>query len=325
MLTRTKVLLLILLLAIFASFGLLSSAQQRPSSAVGTATDGDLPLFLDGEPVGTVANIRPLTAKLSVVLRKHTQSSHLGANAPDGSIPITGRVVFVPDEGMSLLHFGQISEAVQTLFDYDWSRKLVLFNKSGCGGVPSPKSKPDPANIVLSTRPFTPDELANMGVGEKCWFDTSVKIATTPRLLKSYRVSTTSIEIADDGSYFVNEQMPNAPPRIGPDANWSVSSNRILDAAPLKRRPIDTASLKTEVNAWVEKRTAEYNAEWRKMGEDIPAESATSQPSYIYHGPLELLIIVSGKPSYSSLERVLGLIGRSTISVTIVVNASAGR
>jgi len=311
--THVRITLLIAVLVIFACFGFLSLAQNRTTSiAVPPPTTGpDMPVFLNGKPAGSTANLEELKTNLAAIYLGHQQRSPVFTNAADGSLPITDRVIFVPDEQLSMLQFGSVARTVQDSFDFYSSRQLVVYGSSGCPG----SSKADAANIVLSNSALIDNR--NNGT---CWLEISVPKSSS-RLTKRYRVAMTSIEVNADGSYLLNDQLANLPPLASPNANWSVSSNRMIDAVKIKQRPIDTASLDKEVVAWVNQRIAENNKDWQKIDAQIAKEYGAS--GVADHGPVELPIIVNGKSLYSSIVPILRSVPRGKFELVIVVNNSA--
>jgi hypothetical protein len=312
--TYFRIVLLTAVLGIFVCFGYLSFAQKRSAgnAAPPTSQGTDIQLFLNGTPAGSTSNLVPLKTGIKKIFDSRRQKSPPLANLADGALPITDRVILVPDGTMSMLQFGSVAKTVEDSLDYDSYRKLVLFVGSGCQG----NSNNDPANIILSNAAPT-----GTGLGSApCWLELSAP-ASSPRLAKRYRIAVTSLEIKADGTYAINDQLQKLPPLASPNANWSVSSNRLVDAAKVNQRAVDQASFETEVRAWVDRRKTENNKEWEKIDADMAKELGPNE--VVDHGPIELPIIVNAKAPYSSVKPILRLLPRNKVTLTFVVDNSA--
>ena len=310
--TSLKIALLITALVTLACLGLLSVAQKAPAGITSSPTDDDLPLFIDGQPSGSVSDLHAFIAQLGVVLKKHTQRPGLNATAADGSLPIASRVIFVPETRLSFKHLGDMAFAAQKLFNYEFEEQLAISDKSLCnaGDV-----KPDAASIIISNSALSKDELARIGGSKDCWLKLDLRFATM-RELKSYRVSTSTPEIGDDGSYFMSEPMRNPPRNITPNYNWSVTSNRILDAAVFKLRPVDPEVMEAEVGKLAKQRRLDVDAEWKRMTGEDPVENKQ---------PVTLTIIAGARASYASLAPILRSIKGQNLVLTLLINSTAAR
>lgn len=308
--TYVRIVLLISVLAIFAWIGLLSSAQKRSTGAAvpPEQTGTEMPLFLNGKPAGSVANLQLLKTNLAAIYRRRPSNSQDIANSAYGSVAVTDRVIFVPDGKMTVKQFGTVAGTVQNSLGYEGNRVLVLDRGGRCSGTP----KNDPANIYISTTALVSDE--------GCWIEMRVA-ESSARLTKRYRISMTGLEINADGSCVVNQKLDELPPLASPNSNYSVSSNRMIDSLQIKQRPIDPSSLEKEVAAGVEQRIAEKKKEWEKFDAETIKELGPSAVGD--HGLVELPVIVNEKAYYSSVEPILRLIQSNKVKLTIVIDNSA--
>lgn len=298
-----RIILLISLLAGFVFLGILSSAQQIPTAKVNSTTE-DLPLFLDGKPVGSMSNVQTLESQF-----RSLQAKLDNANMADGSLPNIGRAVFVPEHRLSMSSFAQLWDKIGEFFDYPVSSRMALFDGQPCdehfGG---PAKSPAPS-FVLSNSQFSVGEVAKIKSQENCWVEIQViSLGPQPgppnRLLKSYRTAVTSMEITDTGAYLLNEQVRDARLRASPMANLeNPALRRRVDSAPLTQRPVDPTALEKAVSSWVERRVAE--------GSSGVLEDA---------GLVELPIIVAGQTSYGALEQILKFVPKQKVKLIIVVN-----
>lgn len=308
-----RIILLVSLLTAFLFFALLSSGQHPPAATVDKSTAGDLLLYLDGQPLGSVANTEPLENRfreLKVKVDQRQGNSNVNLGIGGGPLNI-GRIVVFPDDPLSADHLGQIWDKIDDFFDYPAYERMAFWSGGDCERFPRRSSTEGGSTFVLSNRPLTSDEQQKIKGNQQCWLDASLITADfsaySKQLVKSYRTSISSLEITGDGTYILNEQLSNPRNRVSPIANLAHPTfRRKLAAAVVKQRPIAAESLKNEVNSWIEKRIAEGSEDlvWDESGRAV------------------LPIIINKKAPYLSLSKLLQLINRSEIRVSVIVDGS---
>ena len=307
-----RIILLLSLLSAFMCFGFLSSGKGLWDSTV-TAPE-DLPIYLDGEPLGSVANTQPLEKQFrSFKAKVDARQGNLNYNVGLGGGRLTiGRIVLFPDDRLSASQLGRVWDKIYEFFDDPPFERIVLWGGGSCEKLPQRQTVADGSTFVLSNSPLSSDEQKRIRRNEQCWLH--AEMVTTDQSLysrqqvKSYRVSVSSIEITDTGSYLLNEQSPNPQSRVSPVANLaSPSFRRKLAAAKIKQRPISTESLESEVRSWIEKRIAEGS-------DDLVWDES---------GSVVLPIIINKKAPYSALAPVLRLINQPKIRVTLIIEDPA--
>ena len=297
--TYLRILLLVVVLGSFASLAILSFAQ-RVAPPAGQA--GDLPLYLNGEAVGSVADTRPLVNRLKALDAKVNRN----ANLPDGGIPTVGRVILHPDDKLPMAGFGRIWDSVTDYFGFPPFEGFEIWNGDSC----TEKSDRRPRPIyVLSNAPMSTDDLKKARAGDSCALQAEVYTSTVQwryyaRYVKSYRLYYSSLEITDSGSYALNEQAKDERSRISPNSNLgSPALGRRVDAAIVKQRPLAADAVEKEIAAWIDRR-AQEGSEELSMDE----------------GVLVLPIIASSKASYAALSHVLSMVHRANVRLVIVIN-----
>jgi hypothetical protein len=301
-----RIVLLASILAVFVWLGFLSSAQQLPTAKVIPPTTDDLPLFLNNEQMGSVANSQSLVSRLHALHDK----LDFNTNTADGGVPNIGRLIFVPDERLSMAQFGDVWEKISEFFDYPVYARMAIWNGQTCtqnSGLPIESKGPI---FILSNSKFSTQEIETIKANERCWLHAEVTVlgpvyASSLRRLKSYRTALTSIELTDHGTFLLNERVQDPKLRASPVANLeNPSLRRKVDLAPVKQRPIEPSLMQKEVDAWVKLRADE--------GPD----------GYVQEGDrsVELPIIVAGQVSYGSFAPILSFLGNQKVKLTIVVN-----
>lgn len=304
---RIAALTILLLAAAAAVFQL--SAGKAFDANIMASTSADLPLYLNGEQVGTMSNTKTLEARLKS-LQDHLTGDNF--NAPDGSIPTIGRLVFVADNQLPVAELGRLWKTLDDFFDFPLNR-MTLWKGHGCD-----QSHPHAATgavSIVSNAPLSAAELAEIKSNEQCWLSTEVMMAGpdnpaySTRLLKSYRTAVSSIEILPGGSYVINEQIKNERLRASPMANLTNPAlRRKVDAAVVTRRSIEPAAIQTEVDAWAQHRISE-----EPNDESMPEEDAVDLP-----------VIVKPAVSYDALTRLFpGPSARKFRFVIVVDNTVA--
>ena len=301
-----RIILLAAALVSFTCIGLLSFAQKVPNAKLSSPTDSDLPLFLNGEPIGSMANTSNLESRLASL----PGGAKSNVNGADG-LPHIGNMVFVPDDRLSMSGLADLWDKIDDNFDYPRYNSMALWAGNPCDGGSTGPTSSHRSAFVLSNSKLSVEELRKLRESEGCWIRTEVLWVKPPstysaRLLKSYRTAVTSLEITNSGSYFLNEQVPNEKLRASPIANLgNPALRRRVDAAQIKQRSIDPNSLEKEVEAWVKLRDAEGPI--GMSSEDDPAA--------------ELPLIVSGQVSFETLAPVLKVLAGKRNPMTIVVNS----
>jgi len=303
-----RIFLLVSVLAGFVWLGFLSSAQQLPTHNALAPTNADLPLSLNGEPIGSMANTRALESRLQSLKAKVDNFNSAGE-----AVPNIGRLVLVADPRLSLAKLGQLWDKLDEFFDYPIFERMAL--STGECDVNSTRTAVQGGPIhVVSNSPIAAGELEKIKTNG-CWVGTYVIKVTradgayAARLLRSYRTAVTSMEINQNGGYVLNEQVKDAHFRASPTANLNNRKlSRKVDAASVTQRPIDAASLKKEIDSWVKRRSAEG-----------PIHGMTPD-----EGVVELPVIVNGMVSYDALSPILKLIGTEKVRLTILIDEAVG-
>ena len=308
-----RILVLVVLLIVGILAGFMSSAQQISSTTGVAPTTEDLPLFLNGSSVGSVANTALLENRLRSFHDKLPDT-----NVADGSLPNIGRLVLVPDDRISMVQLGKIWGNIYDTFGPPTFERISLWTGSACDENPSGTRNAAPV-FVLSNKSASREELENITANEGCSLDSRVFV-TQPRsqysrrLVKGYRTSYTSLEIGASGSYLLNEQARNPQHRVHLQANLNHPSySRKVDSAPVVQRRVEPGSLEKEVNSWIERRVTEGSQELR-------------WPSDADRSSVILPIVINGNASYSTLTPILRLLRqRKDVRLYIVVDNSVGR
>ena len=298
--------ILLLLLAAFACFAIFSSAQRVLPGQTASQTNSDLPIYLNGELLGSLANTGPLVQRLKSLEGK------IGGNAnlADGRPPNIGRILLLPGDTLSIKEFGLLRNTVGDFYDYPPFERMAILSGGSCAEAKQGPAAAKGTTFVLSNAPISKGELLRVRSSEQCWLPVEV---FTPyeqsryytRFVKSYRVAYSSMEITDTGSYVLNEQAANPKDRVSPAANMGHPTfGRRIDAAPLKQRPIAVGSLEQETLAWIDRRIAEGSDEL--FMDDAEA--------------IVLPIIVNGKAPFSALSQILKTIHHPNVKLTIIVN-----
>ncbi|MEO5859705.1 MAG: hypothetical protein ABIR33_12230 [Pyrinomonadaceae bacterium] len=311
-----RISLLVSLLAAFMFFGFLSSGKEFLGSKDSTSTTEDLPIYLDGELLGSVDNTQPLESRFRALEAKiDARQGNLNYNVgPRGGLLNIGRIILYPDERLSAGQFEKVWKKTEEFFEYPSFERMALWSGGSCEKLPQPRPAVKDSIFVLSNSPLSSAEQERIRDSERCGLHAEVYTTDqspySRRQAKSFRVSASSIEISDIGSYFLNEQAANPQSRVSPIANLaSPNFRRRLDAAKIKQRPIGEESLEKEVRSWIEKRIAEGS-------DDLVWDES---------GLVVLPIIINKKASYSSLLRVLRLVSQPKIRVMIVIDDPPGR
>ena len=300
-----RILLLASVLAGFVWLGFLSSAQQLPTHSALAPTNEDLPLSLNGEPVGSMANTRVLEARLQSLKAKVDNNFNSGGEA----LPNIGRLVLVPDQRLSFVQIGRLWDKLDEFFDYPVFERMAL-STGACDAETGRTASKSGPTFVLSNSPIAAGDLDKLKMNG-CWIDTHV-IKVSPsdgayatRLLRSYRTAVTSMEVTQTGGYFLNEQVKDERFRASPTSNLdNPKLRRKVDAATVTQRPITSASLKKEIDSWIIRRGAE---------DPIHGMSADE-------GIVELPVIVSGMASYDALSQILKFIGNEKVRLMVVID-----
>lgn len=303
---NTRIGLLVLLLVAFASVGFLTSAQLRaPQSSFLTE---EVPVFLDGQQFGSSSNTYELKKHLDSLKSKLPNT-----NAGGEALPNLGGLVVIPNPETSMKTIALLLQEVQDAAGFAGFAKIAFSVTSSCSD-PTDSVRKTTRSMVLSSRPIPSNDLEKERSKLSCLPAASIIAADagtaySKRLVKSYRVAATSIEVTEAGSYLVNGQAPSRAARVSPLANLDHPSfSRRVDSAVLRQRPVDSSKLAEEIKAWIELRSKEGS-------EDLSWNSDTDTN-------VVLPIIVSGKARFSSLAPVLELIQRSDVSLAIVVDST---
>lgn len=306
-----QIILLVSLLAAFMFFGFLSSGKELFGPQDTTSIIEELPIYLDGERLGSVSDTHPLEVRFrSLKAKVDARQGNLNYNVgPGGGLLNIGQIIFLPDERLSAGQFGKVWKKTEEFFEYPPFERMALWSGGPCEKPSQPRPALGGSTFVLSNRPLSSDEQKEIKDNEQCWLHAEVNMADqssySRQQVKSYRVSVSSIEITEIGSYFLNEQSSNPQSRVSPIANLaSPNFRRRLSAAKIKQRPINEESLEREVRSWIEKRTAEGS-------DDLVWDES---------GSIVLPIIISEKAPYFALARVLRLLHQPKIRLTIVVD-----
>lgn len=307
-----RIILLVSLLAAFLCIGFLSSGKGLSDSKV-TAPE-DLPIYLDGEPLGSVTNTQPLEKRFrSFKAKVDARQGNLNYNVGLGGGRLTiGRIVVFPDDRLSAGQLGHVWDKIYEFFDDPPFERIVFWGGGACEKLPQRQSVADGSTFVLSNAPLSTDEQKKIRSNKQCWLHTEVvtidQSLYSRQQVKSYRVSVSTIEITDTGSYLLNEQSSNPESRVSPIANLAHPTlRRKLDTAKIKQRPISSESLEKEVRSWIEKRIAEGS-------DDLVWDES---------GSVVLPIIINKKTPYSSLAQVLRLIKQPKIRITVIIEDPA--
>ncbi len=298
-----RIILLIGLLAGFACVEFLSSAQQLSPGKGSSSSNEDLPLFLNGQPIGSMSNTQKLETQFRLLTAKLPS-----ANMPDGSIPNIGREILIPDDRLSMASVGQLWTKISEYFDFPGERFGVVAGPPCDADSRSLAAGP---TFILSNSPLTMADMDKVKGSENCLLSTQVwppdpNNTNQTRFVKAFRTAVSSLEISDTGAYQLNEQVKDPKLRVSPVANLgSPAFRRNLELAQVTHRPIDPSSLEKEIDAWIKRRIAEGPTY------DDPSEANKA---------VELPVVVSSRTSYGSLAQVLKFLGKKNVKLTIVIN-----
>lgn len=265
----------ILVVLLFAALGCkyLSPGQKLESEtamANPKRTLTDSPVFLNSEPVGTIADLkrkktgdlveialseRPLSEKLAEITKQRENEGVLieGTNIA----PTNVRLIASPE-----LAVGPLAELYIAI---DENSGEVYIPRRNAPAGPIEPQRPDPFTLEVQTEQPTsmsePYYRPSHDPKYKYNYNTSFEFAKTLESLLSYRAWSGSVELSADERYFVNDAQD-------PEADEGPKYTRI------KQRAIEGAHLKDELARIVE-----------------PVNS-------------EILIITSEKASYESLLKI---------------------
>jgi hypothetical protein len=300
-----RIILLTAILVAFTCVGFFSFAQKVQDVKVGSQAVSDLPLFLNGEAVGTIGNTTVLESRLGSL----PGGLKSNINGADG-LPNIGRMVFVADDQLSMSALGDAWDKIDDYFDYPHYTKMALWAGNSCEADRTP-SGAGSSVLVLSNVKLSIEELKKYRGTESCWIRAEFTLlkgasAYSARVLKSYRTAVTSFEVTESGAYLINEQVQNPKLRASPIANLGHPAlRRAVDAAPIKPRSVDPALLDKEIDVWIKLRESEG---------PIGMSAAEEDPS------VDLPLIISGKISYAALVPILKRLKKQRNRLSIVVN-----
>jgi len=300
-----RIILLTAILVAFTCVGFFSFAQKVQDVKVGSQAVSDLPLFLNGEAVGTIGNTKALESRLGSL----PGGLKSNVNGADG-LPNIGKMVFVADEQLSMAGLGELWDKIDDYFDYPHYEKMALWAGESCDADRNPSAGAGASVLVLSNMRLSSEELKKFRRSEGCWIRAEFTLLKSPsaystRVLKSYRTAVTSFEVTESGAYLINEQVQNPKLRASPIANLGHPAlRRAVDAAPIKPRSVDPALLDKEIDAWIKLRESEGPI----------GMSAEEDPS------VDLPLIISGKISYAALVPILKRLKKQRNRLSIVVN-----
>lgn len=273
-----KIVLLGSLLSLFACLAWFSQAQTKTRPAAVPATDQDLPLFLNSTAVGSIANTAPLVTRLRSIFKAR------GAKGV-----FTNDVLFWADEQLGMRRFAEIAQSIS-----DAGGQLLVPGDPTCGKSPDAPVMPAPLTLVLSNTRLGLDEAQSVSAGYDCAIPAFVSLLSDERSLKYERVIMTTLEIRADGSFVLDEQMPNYGVNTA-RSNSNFGGGRVLDDVSVKQRPVDNSALSKAIDSWIDTRLLEQKTNDRNLGR----VSVDADPT------LQLSIIVSRKLAFSALVPVL--------------------
>ena len=306
---HVRIAFLAVLLAAFSAYAYFSSAPLGTGADLAPAATADLQLFLNNEPVGSVANMAVLKSRLRSMKKKLPNF-----NAPGGELPNIGRIVFYPEPGTAMTDIGKVSDELYVSLDYPSRHSFfAIWDRNACVNSSSDRSTSDRPAVVLSTAKLSPNELRNIQTTERCLVRTMLN-PTKPMnlygsvLVKSYQVAYTTLEISAAGTYLINE--PNADQRVSPSANLANPQvSRRLNSAVVKQRQIAAAALDQEVSSWFERRVVEGSSDFYFANEKLIA----------------LPMVVNGGAKFSSLSEVLRRARQPNTIMDIVIDNTGPR
>ena len=181
-----RIVLLVSLLAVFVCLGLLSSAQQLTIANVPSATTEDLPLFLDGEPIGSMANTSALESRFRSLQEKldsrsmnsatsfnsqntfaegsnslPNSDSTVSSDSAGGEYPNIGRIIFALDDRLPMARVGELRAKLRDYFGYPAFERIFLLGRQPCDEIKSTRRKSGD-RFVLSNSRLSADELKKM-------------------------------------------------------------------------------------------------------------------------------------------------------------------
>lgn len=302
--TALRIALLASLLVAFACVTLLSSTpmQVGPNSL-----PEEVPVFLDGQPFGSSSDTSQLKAHLTS-LKARLPNINAGGEA----LPNLGALILMPNHDTSMATVSKLYEDASDAAGFQGFEKTVIGSDVACSD--SNQEKESTKRIfVLSNRPMSPDDLRKARAKLYCRPTVSILNANastnySKRLIKSYRIAATSLEILASGTYLFNERSLSPAARVSPMANLNHPTfGRRVDSAVVRQRPIDAARLADELNTWTTLRAKEGSDDLRWNSDET----------------VILPIIVNSKTTFSALGPVLDLIKGSNMSIAIVVDSTS--